>query len=447
MPSIEPPQHFASISFFELFTALLPKSVFDMTIKAFGPAQRRPAEVPLFDIVAALVFHVQNAMGSLEDHLEDLFGHKVSASAITQRRKILDWNIFRVILNSVLSPIADERKHPGSFFKSWRLVAGDGTNFSLQNTPAILGSVPKVQSRRFKAAFAKLGLWMMVEVGVHNPLAAGIGCGPKCSEAALADEVIDRLPDGSLMLLDRYYGNGAFLKRFVSVNQNKRLAFLVRVREGANAPKLKGTCPLGDRTVIGHLASEDGPIQVREVILKLKRQGCEKWSRVRLWTSLIDPQEASVEELAKLYAKRWEIEVFYKEMKIDMRTTTLLQSHSEETAKQEVAAIVLAAAMLAAQRLEAAERAEVEPTRISFALVLESIVTIWTLLSLTQSEQEQEVIVTLWKRQLDKVASRALPERRKRTCGRTVRQPIQKWPRTIEPTSVTGEIEIELAIS
>lgn len=418
-----------------------------MTIQAFGPAKRRPAKIPIFDIVAGLVFHVQNTMGSLEDHLEDLFGHKVSGSAITQRRQILDWNIFRVILNAVLRPIAEENKHPASFFKGWRLVAGDGTNFSLQNTPAILGSVPKTQSRRFKAAFAKLGLWMMVEVGAHNPLAAGIGCGPKCSEAALAEEVIDQVPDGSLMLLDRYYGNGAFLKRFVSANKDKRLAFLVRVREGANAPKLKGTSPLSDGTVIGHLAGEDGPIKVREVILKLRRQGFEKWSRVRLWTSLLEPQEASVEELAKLYAKRWEIEVFYKEMKIDMRTTTLLQSHSEETAKQEVAAIVLAAAMLAAKRLEAAERAEVEPTRISFALVLEGILTIWTLLSLTQSEQEQQVIVTLWNRQLDKVAHRALPVRRKRTCGRTVRQPIQKWPRTIAPNSVTGEIEIELVIS
>ena len=61
---------------------------------------------------------------------------------------------------------------------------------------------------------------------------------------------------------------------------------------------------------------------------------------VRLWTSLSGAQ-ASAEQLIELYARRWEQEVFYRELKLQVARGELLQSHTPETAQQEIAAYAL----------------------------------------------------------------------------------------------------------
>src|SRR4051794_34770670 len=92
----------------------------------------------------------------------------------------------------------------------WRLVAIDGTQFSVRNTPQVLGSLSKAASRRMKAAFAKIGTVMLVELGIHNPLAATIGQEGE-SELVLAKQLLVLLPEQSLLIADRLYGVAAFL--------------------------------------------------------------------------------------------------------------------------------------------------------------------------------------------------------------------------------------------
>ena len=47
--------------------------------------------------------------------------------------------------------------------------------------------------------------------------------------------------------------------------------------------------------------------------------------------------------------------IFYKELKVDMRSTPCLQSHTPLTAMQEIAALILAYAVLVDYRIEAAK--------------------------------------------------------------------------------------------
>ncbi len=55
------------------------------------------------------------------------------------------------------------------------MLALDGTQFSLTNTPQIKRTRPKAKSRRGRAAFAKITTDVLLEVGLYNPLAAAIG--------------------------------------------------------------------------------------------------------------------------------------------------------------------------------------------------------------------------------------------------------------------------------
>lgn len=123
---------------------------------------------------------------------------------MSERRQNLALKVFQTIMGEALAPKAQEKKHPEAFYRGWRLVAMDGTQYSVTNTPQILSSLSKAASRRMKAVFAKIGAVVLVEIGVHNPLAVEIGAEGE-SEMTLAKRLRSHLPEKSLLIADRYY--------------------------------------------------------------------------------------------------------------------------------------------------------------------------------------------------------------------------------------------------
>jgi hypothetical protein len=149
--------------------------------------------VPLARVLPALVFHAMNAAGTLAQHFVQLFDEPLADSSLSERRTRLPWEVFAELMRLGLRPLAQAATHPEAFWRSWRLVALDGTQFSLTNTPQIKATARKAKSRRGRAAFAKLTTGVLLELGLHNPLAAAIGRGGQ-SEWALALELLAQLP-------------------------------------------------------------------------------------------------------------------------------------------------------------------------------------------------------------------------------------------------------------
>ena len=71
---------------------------------------------------------------------------------------------------------------------------------------------------------------------------------------------------------------------------------------------------------------------------------------LRLWTRLLDPKSAPAQEWIELYARRWEHELNYRELKRQLRKSEVWQSHTVERGAQEIAAVVLVGALLARAR-------------------------------------------------------------------------------------------------
>ena len=95
-------------------------------------------------------------------------GHvKPSNSVPTQRRTALPWALFEQLLAEALRPKAREQKHPEAFYEGLRLCGIDGSRFSVTNTPQVKKSMPKAASRRFKAAFAKVGVASRTEAALY----------------------------------------------------------------------------------------------------------------------------------------------------------------------------------------------------------------------------------------------------------------------------------------
>jgi hypothetical protein len=154
---------------------------------------RKPA-LPLASLLQGLLFHVLFSSGTFAEHLRQLSGWKKAESTLADRRTALGWPAFAELLRQALRPLALLKRNPEAFWHGLRLVAWDGTQFSLTNTPQVRAQFPKAATRRKKAAWAKMTAVVLLEVNLHNPLAAAVG-GQGQSEYALTRSLIGALPE------------------------------------------------------------------------------------------------------------------------------------------------------------------------------------------------------------------------------------------------------------
>ena len=386
-----------------------------------------------------LVFYVLARAGTLAEHVRDLTGKSITDGALSQRRTSLPWIIFEMIMEEALVPKATPSQHPEAFYQGLRLCGLDGSRFSVANTPQVKESLRKANTRRHKAAFAKVGVAVLVELGLHNPIAAAIG--PKDeSEMVLSRQLLDRMPEKSLLIGDRYYGQPALLIQFKEMQPEGQREFLIRVKGNLKRRVLE--C-YSDGSALVEIRSGKKTMLVREISGRVRR-GKGSWSEVRLWTSLLDWKKHSASELLALYARRWEQESFYRELKVDMRSSPLVQSHTPLTAAQEIAALILAYAILVDERIKAAKAGEVPVLRISFLKTLEAVRGLWNFLEVTHDLLDARGVRLAVRRTLRRIAEKALPKRRQRSCPRALRQPVSSWPRLLKNTSINSAPEYEL---
>ncbi len=406
----------------------------------------RKPRVPINQLLQALTFHVMQGTGTLAEHFYELFEEPLANSSWSDRRIRLPWEVFADLMRRALRPVATRRRHRDAFWRGWRLTALDGTQYSVTNTPQITATTTKAHSRRGRAAFAKITVNVLLELGLHNPLAAGIGRQGE-SEWELSRRVLAQLPTRVLLLGDRLYGVPAFIVHAWAACQRVGSHFLFRIPRHLTAQILK-RLPDGSRRIRVAVREKGRPahilqwLELREIRVHVGRQGFRQ-HELRLWTSLLSHRTAPAPELAQLYAARWEHELYFREAKRVLRQTDVLQSHTVVTAAQEIAAIVVATALLARERARAAA-GQVPALRVKFGVVLAVVRSMWFYLGPCED--------LLTARQKDRIVERGdalmrrcvTARRRSRTNPRAVRQPVRKWPRLMETHSVEGPLQFKI---
>jgi len=409
------------------------------------PRRGRKPRVPLSHVLVALTYHVLQGTGTLAEHFTQWFGPTFADSSWSDRRQRLPWEIFAAVMRRVLRPRATTR-HPDAFWRGWRLLALDGTQFSVTNTAQVRAARPKARSRRGRAAFAKMTTAVLLELGLHNPVAAAVGRAGE-SEWALALQTLAQLPAHALLLGARLYGCAAFAAQALTACQRVgshvlfRARMLIkpairrRFRDGSRLIRVPVRDPKHSSRIVAWL-------EIREIRLRVGRPG-HRAQVLRLWTSLLDPRTAPALELAQLYARRWEHELYFREVKRHLRKTPVLQSHTVETGAQEIAAIILASAVLAHERATAAGDA-VAPLRISFPKLLLATQSMWLTVAVSDGVISERQLQTLLTRGYAFLRQCLTPPRRSRSCPRKVRQPIKRWPRLMRNESVEGPFHLEI---
>ncbi len=413
---------------------------------SLAPRRGRKPRVPLTQLLPALTWHVMQDTGTLAEHLFQLFREPLADSSWSDRRLRLPWEIFAELMRRALRPRATAHQHRDAFWRGWRLVALDGTQFSLINTPQITDTLAKAATRRGRAAFAKMTTAVLLEVGLHNPLAAAIGRKGE-SEWALAQRLLAQLPKRALLLGDRLYGVIAFARAAQLACRRVGSHFLLRASRTVK-PRVIRRLSDGTRLVGLAVRSPHNPnrviewLDVREIRVRVGRKG-HRSHELRLWTSLLDPDAAPALELARVYASRWEHELYFREIKRQLRRTAVLQSHTVETGAQEIAAILLASAIIASERARAAT-IDVPALRVSFAQVLNVVRGMWLFFGPFDdvfSDQQKTRVV---RRGRALIRRSVIAPRRPRTCPRAVRQPVTRWPRLLRPESIDAPWQLQI---
>lgn len=415
-------------------------------LPAIEKRRGRKPRVPLADLLATQVFHVMNMAGTLGEHFGMLFEDALVDSSCSDRRTRLPWQVFSELMQRALRPLVCRRRHPEGFWRHWRLVAMDGTQFSVTNTPSIKATQHKAKARRGRAAFFKIVTDVLLEVGLHNPLAVAIGQKAQ-SEWELALSLLARLPKQALLLADRLHGCAAFAAQALVACRRVGSQFLVRARTQIKvqvARRFKD----GSRLVRVPVRQKGRPreilewLELREIRVQIRRKGFRD-TELRLWTTLLDPKTAPALELVELYAKRWEHELFYRELKHQLRKSEVLQSHTLATAAQEIATLMLAAALLARERDRAAA-GQVPVLRVSFVKLLELMRPLWLVFALGGDLLKEQQKQQLTDRFYEQARRYLTQKRRARSCPRAVRQPVGGWPRLCKNLSWDNPINFRL---
>ncbi|TFC89519.1 IS4 family transposase [Cryobacterium sp. TmT2-59] len=190
------------------------------------------------------------------------------------------------------------------------------------------------------------------------------------SEIELSRELVGRFTLGMLVLADRGFYGFRLWQQATATGAD----LLWRVKTNLR-PRYQET--LADGSWLAHIVPTSGtarasttPLTVRVIDYTID-DGRENPESYRLLTTILNPDEASAEELATVYSERWEIESVFDELKTHQRGPRMvMRSKSPALVKQEIWGHLCCHYAIRTLMVEAAQHARRDPDRVSFIAAL-----------------------------------------------------------------------------
>ena len=375
----------------------VPRDAVDEAVAAAGKGARRsdgklPPHVMVYFAMALALFaeeDYEEVAARLTETLaswgcwDDSWSTPTSGG-ITQARKRLGPEPLELLFDRVAGPVAGELTR-GAFLRHWRLMAIDGFELDVPDTPANAAAFGYPAGAREHPAFPKVRVVTIGECGSHAKVAAQMGPvgGKGSSEQALARRMFGRLEEDWLLIADRGFYNwpdwqaaaatgAALLWR---VKADLRLPVLDLLPDGSYLsvvarPTLhdKARDKLIAAARAGEYLDPAQAMRVRVIEYEIPdRDGDGSGELIALITTITDPAAASAQELAQAYCQRWEEETGNDQLKTCLRGPgTVLRSKSPDMARQEIYGYLLTHYAISALICRAATEADIDPDRVKF---------------------------------------------------------------------------------
>jgi len=303
------------------------------------------------------------------------------ASAFSQARARLGEDAMRLLFEQTAAdapPLA-----AGSTAFGMEMTAFDGTTLELFADEALItefgvpsgGSNPLVR------------MVTLVSCGTRRTRAAVFGA-YTTGEQELVDQLAGALGPGQLNLADRNFFSMDRWIRFAATGVH----LLWRVKNGSKSLPAKIMKYLPDGSALVRLRESDGmrarrrraagdytlprlPETIARMVefdlVGVDETGRGKKSRLRLLTTLLDHEAFPADQIAQVYAERWQVELSYLRLKKTLRGAgTVLRGRSVALVRQEIWAFLIVYNALCDLAAEAAALDGIDPDEISFVAVL-----------------------------------------------------------------------------
>ncbi|NBE96938.1 IS4 family transposase [Nonomuraea sp. KC401] len=369
-------------------TSLIPRQALDAAIATHGCRERRVRKLPAHVVIYLLIALCLYPDDDYEEVAEKLTGmlalvpgarwQAPTRGAITQARQRLGTEPVKDVFQQIARPAATEST-PGAWLHGLRVMAIDGFVLDLPDTEANVAEFGRDSAGGYETAFPQARVVAISECASHAIVAADVaGCW--AGEQTLAFSLYRRLTAEMLLTADRGFYS------FPAWNEARRggAHLLWRVQAGLRPYWLRD---LADGSWLAVITKPAGLRQSQKDRLReAARQGRDlnpehavivrvvdytvpdrKGEHIRLITSILDPAEATAEELARCYHDRWEAETGIDQLKTHLRGPgRILRSRTPELAYQEIWAYLLTHWALCTLICTAATTAGIDPDRIKF---------------------------------------------------------------------------------
>jgi hypothetical protein len=424
---------------FALFAHTLDPEWIAHALQATGKASVRRRKLPAEYVVWLVIGMAMLRDRSIQEvvrHLDlvlpgsDRARPSVSGGAIVQARdrlgpQPLAW-LFEHTAAGWATASADEHR--------WRGLAVfgvDGTTLRVPDSPENDAAFGRPGTSRGGAAAGYPQLRLVALMVLRSHLLAALALGPyRDGELTLAEDLWPKLPDHSLIIVDREFATYDLFRRLADPSRKRH--WLTRAKTGQTAPKL---------TTVQRLGPHDAIVELRpSPYLRHRNPALPETLRVRairyhkrgfrpqtLLTSLVDPVAYPAAEIVALYHERWELELGFDEVKTHTleREEASLRCKAPERIKQELWGLGIAYNLVRLTMERVAKKADVSPTRISYRHAVNFIRVFWLTAHFISPGALPRRLDSLH----NELALLIIPPRRSRRFPRAVKIKMSNFPR------------------
>ncbi len=305
---------------------------------------------------------------------------QVSEEAFVQAPKRMPWSFWLALI--VLLAEEFESTHSQQVrWKGFRLRALDGTCITLPSRKRLKDYFGIAKGRRCSGRVQARMVMLQCPL-VRMPCCIDVS--PlKIAECTLAEGLVPQIARGDLVLMDRGFWSYRLMSQIIA----QGAAFGIRLKRGI---VLQTVRRLGEQDRLvrwrphpatvrrwqrrGHTMPLPESLELR--VIDYQIPGFRPGAVV---TNVTDPDRLSREDWVRLttnepgrnlqpglYHRRWEIETTFRELKISQKMKGNIRSHTPEGVRFELAGHVVLYLLVRWLMVEAAERAGVDPLRLSF---------------------------------------------------------------------------------
>jgi hypothetical protein len=258
----------------------------------------------------------------------------------------------------------------------------DGSTVTMPDTPENQAEYPQVKGQKRGCGFPIARILVVFSLATGAALDAVIGKyhGKRTGENSMFRMLHDLLAPGDVVLADRYFSGwcdlALLVQRGVDVVVRKHQFRLTDFRTGRRLGRddhvvrwRKVSRP--EWMSPEQYATLPGELTLREMRVWVKQRGF-RTKCLLIVTTLLDAEEFSAEEIAELYRRRWQAELYLRSLKTELQMDHL-RCKKPHRVRNEIAMHLVGYNIIRHTMALAAQEREVPPWQVSFKGALQTL--------------------------------------------------------------------------